>query len=290
LRDSPAHIDRLRKEAARMTDAPLRLAVSGPAGRLGSAILKAASARDIRLVAGLVRPGSGAVGMDLATFMGRSDVHLNATDDLEAAVSDADVLIDVSTAAAAAEHATKLAKRGGPALIVGATGFEEDEEPAIAKAAKVIPIVKAQIFSLGVTLLSAFVERAASVLGDDWDVEIVEMHHRAKRDAPSGTAQLLGRAAAKGRGVALDDKAVRAREGMTGPREAGSIGFATLRGGGVVGDHEVRFVANEEMLTLSHRAMDRALFARGALVAARWIRDRKPGLYDMRDVLGLTAN
>jgi 4-hydroxy-tetrahydrodipicolinate reductase len=273
-----------------MTDAPLRVAVSGPAGRLGSAILKAASARDIKLVAGLVRPGSGAVGMDLATFMGRSDVDLHATDDFEAAVKDADVLIDVSTATAAADHATKLAKRGGPALIVGATGFEDDEAEAIKAASKKIPIVKAQNFSLGVTLLSAFVEKAASVLGDDWDIEIVEMHHRAKRDAPSGTALLLGESAARGRKVEFDEKAVRAREGMTGPREQGSIGFATLRGGGVVGDHEVRFVTGEEMLTIAHRAMDRALFAKGALVAARWIRGAKPGLYDMRDVLGLTAN
>ena len=270
-----------------MTDAPLRLAVAGPAGRLGSAILRAASARDIRLVAGLVRPGSGAVGMDLATFTGRSDLDLHATDDLEAAVKEADVLIDVSTAAAAAEHAEKLAQRGGPALIVGATGFDEDEDAAIKAAAKRIAIVRAQNFSLGVTLLSAFVERAATALGEDWDIEIVEMHHRAKRDAPSGTALLLGESAARGRGVAFSEKAVRARQGMTGPREAGSIGFATLRGGGVVGDHEVRFVTGEEMLTLSHRAMDRALFAKGALVAARWVRDRKPGLYDMRDVLGL---
>ncbi len=260
-----------------MTDAPLRLAVSGPAGRLGSAILKAASARDIKLVAGLVRPASGAVGMDLATFMGRSDVHLYATDDLAAAVGNADVLIDVSTASAAAEHAEKLARRGGPALIVGATGFDEDEDAVVAAAAESIPIVKAQNFSLGVTLLSAFVERAAAVLGDDWDIEIVEMHHRAKRDAPSGTALLLGEAAARGRGVAFSDKAVRARQGMTGPRESGTIGFATLRGGGVVGDHEVRFVTGEEMLTLSHRALDRALFAKGALAAARWIRGRKPG-------------
>jgi 4-hydroxy-tetrahydrodipicolinate reductase len=273
-----------------MTPAPLRLAVAGPAGRLGSAILKAASARDIKLVAGLVRPGSGAAGMDLGAFMGRSDIDLRATDDLETAVKDADVLIDVSTAAAAAEHATKMAARGGPALIVGATGFEEDEEEAILAASKKIPIVKAQNFSLGVTLLSAFVEKAASVLGEDWDIEIVEMHHRAKRDAPSGTALLLGEAAARGRGVEFSEKAVRARQGMTGPRAAGSIGFATLRGGGIVGDHEVRFAGTDEMLTFEHRAMERGLFAKGALVAARWIKGRKPGLYDMRDVLGLTAN
>lgn len=270
-----------------MSDAPLRIAVSGPAGRLGSAIVRAASARGIELVGGVVRPDSAAVGMDLATFSGERDADVHATDDLETAVKDADVLIDVSTAAAAADHATKLAARGGPALIVGATGFDEEEDAAIAEAAKTIPILKARNFSLGVTLLSALVERAAGALGDDWDVEIVEMHHRAKRDAPSGTALQLGEAAARARGVEFSEKAVRAREGMTGPRVAGSIGFATLRGGSVVGDHEVRFAGGEEMLTLSHRAMDRALFAKGALAAARWIKGREPGLYDMRDVLGL---
>jgi len=210
---------------------------------------------------------------------------------VEAAVSDADVLIDVSTAAAAADHATKLAKlakHGGPALIIGATGFDDEDDAAIAAAAKTIAIVKARNFSLGVTLLAAFVERAAASLGEDWDIEIVEMHHRAKTDAPSGTALLLGEAAADGRDVSLSEKkAIRAGHGVTGPRETGSIGFATLRGGGVVGDHEVRFVAGEEMLTLSHRALDRALFAKGALVAARWAKNAKPGLYDMRDVLGL---
>lgn len=271
-----------------MTDAPLRLAVSGPAGRLGSAILKAASARDVRLVAGLVRPGSGAVGMDLAAFAGGRDTGVLATDDVEAAVADADALIDVSTATASAEHAAKLAARGGPALIIGATGFDDEEDAAITAAAKAIAIVKARNFSLGVTLLSAFVEQAAKALGEDWDIEIVEMHHRAKADAPSGTALLLGEAAARGRGVAFSEKkAMRTGQGLTGPRESGSIGFATLRGGGVVGDHEVRFVTGEEMLTLSHRALDRALFAKGALVAARWAKDAKPGLYDMRDVLGL---
>ena len=270
-----------------MSTAPLRIAVAGPAGRLGSAILKAAAARDIELVGGLVRPDSAAIGMDLATFSGERDLDLHATADVGEAVRDADVLIDVSTATAAADHAAKLAERGGPALIIGATGFEPEEDAAIEDAAKRIPIVKARNFSMGVTLLSAFVERAAGVLGDEWDIEIVEMHHRAKRDAPSGTALLLGESAAHGRGVEFSEKAVRTRDGMTGPRALGSIGFATLRGGSVIGDHEVRFASAEEMLTLSHRAMDRMVFAKGALAAARWIKGREPGLYDMRDVLGL---
>ncbi|MGD2133688.1 MAG: 4-hydroxy-tetrahydrodipicolinate reductase [Maricaulaceae bacterium] len=271
-----------------MPDVPLRLAVAGPAGRLGGAIVKAASARGFELVGGLVRPGSGAVGMDLATFSsGERDVHVAATDDLETAVGNADVLIDVSTATAAAEHAEKLAARGGPAMIIGATGFEPEEDEAIENAAKSIPIVKARNFSIGVSLLAALVEQTAKALDQDWDIEIVEMHHRAKRDAPSGTALMLGEAAAAGRGVELDERAVKAREGMTGARSTGAIGFATLRGGGVVGDHEVRFAASEEMLTLSHRALDRTIFARGALTAARWIKGRAPGLYDMRDVVGL---
>jgi 4-hydroxy-tetrahydrodipicolinate reductase len=272
-----------------MSESPLRIAVAGPAGRLGSAILRAASARDVQLVAGLLRPGSEAVGMDLGAFVGGGDTGVTATDDLETAVKDADVLIDVSTAAAAADHAAKLAERGGPALIIGATGFDAEEERAVRDAASAIPVLKAQNFSLGVTLLAAFVERASQILGEEWDIEILEMHHRAKADAPSGTARMLGEAAARGRGIELHDNSETgaARDGMPGPRTRGDIGFAVLRGGGVVGDHEVHFAAQDEMLTLAHRAFDRSLFAKGAIAAARWMRGRAPGLYGMRDVVGL---
>ncbi|MCG8444042.1 MAG: 4-hydroxy-tetrahydrodipicolinate reductase [Caulobacterales bacterium] len=266
------------------------IAVAGPAGRLGSAILKAAHERsDMRLVAGLARPGSGAAGMDLGRFTNLPDVGVSAVDDLEAAVGEADVLIDVSTAHAAAEHAHALAQRGGPALIVGATGFEPEEEEALAAASAHIPVVKAQNFSLGVTLLVELSRIAAARLGEEWDIEIMEMHHRAKADAPSGTALLIGRAVADGRGVDFEESTIPPRAGMTGPRERGRIGFASLRGGGVVGDHEVMFAAPDGMITLAHRAHDRRIFATGALKAATWIKGRAPGLYSMRDVLGFAA-
>lgn len=270
-----------------LTDS-LSIAVAGPAGRLGSAILRAAqAARDLHLAACLVRPGSTAVGMDLGAFVGGEDLGVAATDDLASVAKDADVLIDVSTAEAATVHAVELAKRGGPALIIGATGFHDDEDEIVAEAAKSIAIVKAENFSLGVTMLAALVEEAAARLGPEWDAEILDMHHRSKADSPSGTALLLGRAVAKGRNVDLTGASVRSRDGMTGPRERGTIGFATLRGGGVVGDHEVRFATLDEMVTLGHRAFDRSIFARGALAAARWVHGRKPGLYSMRDVLGV---
>lgn len=272
-----------------MSSSLLALAVAGPAGRLGSAILRAAAAaRDVRLVSGLARPGSGAVGMDLSVFIGCEDLGVTATDDLRAAVDEAHVLIDVSTASAAAEHATALAERGGPALVVGATGYTADEDAAIRAAARRIPIVRARNFSLAVTVLAELTRIASARLGDDWDVEIVEMHHRSKSDAPSGTAIMLGEAAAEGRGVDFDEAAIRSREGMTGPRPKGAIGFASLRGGGVVGDHDVILAGNDGMIQLGHRAFDRNIFAKGALAAARWAKDQPPGLYDMRDVLGFT--
>ena len=263
------------------------IAVAGPAGRLGSAILKAAQeSAAMRLVAGLARPGSGAAGMDLGRFANLPDLGVLTVDDLDTAVAQADVLIDVSTAAAAAEHAAKLAERGGPGLIVGATGFEPEEEEALTIASQRIPVVKAQNFSIGVTLLVELTRIAASRLGEEWDAEILEMHHRAKADAPSGTALLLGRAVADARDVDFEHATIPPRIGMTGPRERGQIGFASLRGGGIVGDHEVMFAAPDGMITLSHRAHDRRIFATGALRAASWIKGRAPGLYSMSNVLG----
>ena len=271
-----------------MTDKKIHIAVAGPAGRLGSAILRAAStAHDIELVAGLTRPGSGAVGLDLGAFAGVPDLDVPATDDLAQATATADVLIDVSTAAAAAEHARRLAETGRCALIIGATGMEPHEEEIIQRAAEHIPIVTARNFSLGVTLLGEFVRVAASKLDEEWDIEIVEAHHRAKADAPSGTALALGEAAARGRGIDLESHSIRGRDGMTGPRKRGHIGFASIRAGGIVGDHDVHFATPEGVLTFSHRALDRNIFAKGALKAARWVAGQKPGLYGMRDVLGL---
>jgi 4-hydroxy-tetrahydrodipicolinate reductase len=201
-----------------------------------------------------------------------------------------DVVVDFSTGAATAILAAAAAANGSPALVVGATGLEPDEERAVAEAARRIPIVKSGNYSVGVNVLAGLVEQAARRLPPDvWDIEVLETHHRRKVDAPSGTALLLARAAARGRGRELADIALPARIGITGPRPQGAIGFASLRGGGVVGEHSVTFAADEETLTLSHSAGDRALFARGALEAALWVVDKPAGLYDMVDVLGFRA-
>lgn len=274
----------------------IRIAVAGPAGRLGGAILSAAAdARDLSLVGGLARPGSAAAGMDLGAFANTRaasrDLGVMATDKLEDAVADADVLIDVSTADAAAEHARSLAARGGPALVVGATGFDDEDYAALQAAAEYIPVVYAANFSVGVTVVNGLVRKAAAALGEEWDVEILEMHHRSKADAPSGTALMLGEAAAQARGVTLDEHGVKGRGvgAPTGePRRQGDIGFASLRGGGVVGHHEVLFAGADSTIKISHQAYDRSIFAKGALTAARWAaRDRAPGLYSMEDVVGL---
>lgn len=198
-----------------------------------------------------------------------------------------DVIIDFSTADASVELAQICAARGGPALVIGSTGLTPEQDAEILKAAEKIAIVRSGNFSLGLNILIGLVEHAAQRLdSQDWDIEILETHHRRKIDAPSGTALMLGEAAANGRGVDLD--AVRAApwDGVTGPRESGKIGFASLRAGGVIGEHTVLFASDDESVTLSHSAIDRSLFAKGAVAAAAWVRTRPPGLYDMQDVLG----
>jgi len=203
------------------------------------------------------------------------------------ALAVADVVIDFTTAAASAALAATCASRGGPALLVGSTGFDADQLAAIDAAAGEIAIVRAGNFSLGVNMLLGLVEQAARALGPEaYDVEVFEAHHRRKVDAPSGTALMLGQAAAQGREVNLADVEVRARDGLTGPRAPGAIGFSVARGGDIIGEHSVSFVADDEILTLSHSARDRGLFARGAVAAAHWVAGRPAGAYDMRDVLG----
>jgi 4-hydroxy-tetrahydrodipicolinate reductase len=184
------------------------------------------------------------------------------------------------------KHA-RIAAEKGVAYIAGTTGMAECDEDVLREAAERIPVVYAANYSVGVTLLADLVRRTAARLGPEFDIEIVEMHHRHKVDAPSGTALALGRAAAKGRGVMLDEVAVRGRDGVSGAREKGTIGFAALRGGDVPGDHTVIFAGDGERLELSHRASGRDIFARGALRAALWAIGKEPGLYNMRDVLGL---
>jgi len=246
-------------------DTSIRIGVAGASGRMGLA------------VAGVIADRAGAT---LAAQFGRPGVT-------DQDLAGCDVIIDFTTGAASAELATRAAAVGGPALVIGSTGFSDLEEAAVRAASKTTAIVKSGNYSLGVNILAGLVEQAARRLSpQDWDIEIFEAHHRLKIDAPSGTALMLGEAAAAGRGVALSDAAVRARDGLTGPREAGSIGFSVLRGGGIVGEHSVVFAAEDEILTLSHSARDRRLFARGAVEAATWVAGRGPGLYDMMDVLG----
>lgn len=230
-------------------------------------------------------------GREGVVLAGRFDRRVARDEGLipvEEAIAVADVVIDFTTPAASAALAERLAEIGGKALVSGSTGWGEAELARLAKAAERMPIVRAGNFSLGVNMLMGLVRQAAAALGArDYDIEVVEAHHKRKVDAPSGTALMLGEAAAEGRAVKLADVAQRARDGITGARRAGDIGFAVLRGGGIVGEHAVVFAAEDEILTFSHSARDRSLFARGAVEAARWVAGKPPGEYDMQDVLGM---
>jgi 4-hydroxy-tetrahydrodipicolinate reductase len=256
---------------------PLKIGVGGALGRMGRAVAGLVRARDGMALAGRFdRPGAP-VDADERPTLATLDEVLSASD----------VIVDFSTAEATAALARAAAALGAPALVLGATGLDAAEEEAIVRAAGTIPIVKSGNYSVGVNVLAGLVEQAARRLpADVWDIEVLEIHHRRKIDSPSGTALLLARAAARGRGRDLADIALSPRSGLADPRPEGALGFASLRGGGVVGEHSVFFAADEESLTLSHSAGDRALFARGALEAARWVVDKPPGLYDMIDVLG----
>jgi 4-hydroxy-tetrahydrodipicolinate reductase len=198
-----------------------------------------------------------------------------------------DVVIDFSTADASLALAQACAERGGPALVIGSTGFTPEQDAALQAAAEKVAIVRSGNFSLGVNILIGLVEHAALRLdARDWDIEITEAHHRKKMDAPSGTALMLGDAAASGRGHDLSELRSPPYDGITEPRKTGSIGFSSVRAGGIIGEHTVLFASDDEVLTLSHSAIDRSLFAKGAVAAAAWVRSRRPGLYDMQDVLG----
>jgi len=198
-----------------------------------------------------------------------------------------DVIIDFTSPDASLALADQCAGRGEPALVIGSTGFDADQETRLLRTSERVAIVRSGNFSLGVNILIGLVEQAAMRLdGRDWDIEVIEAHHRLKVDAPSGTALMLGEAAAAGRGADLHDLRRPAREGLTGVRETGTLGFSAIRAGGIIGEHTVLFGSPDETLTLSHSAIDRALFAKGAIAAAAWVRTRRPGLYDMQDVLG----
>jgi 4-hydroxy-tetrahydrodipicolinate reductase len=266
----------------------LSIAIAGAGGRMGRALIAAAAAdARLTLAGGSERRESPALGADLGTLGGVPALGVVTADSASAAASKADVWIDFTTPEGTLAALESLTATKTRAAIIGTTGFTPAQARAVDAHAARLAIVRSGNFSLGVTLLAALVEQAANKLGADWDIEIAEAHHRRKVDAPSGTALLLGEAAAKGRGQALKDVRAAPYDGVTGPRRAGSIGFSITRAGGIVGEHEVRFAAEREMLTLSHQALDRAVFADGALAAAVWAAEKPPGLYSMRDVLGL---
>jgi 4-hydroxy-tetrahydrodipicolinate reductase len=265
----------------------MRLIVNGCAGRMGRTLIRLIHADPaLDLAGGLEAKDSAALGQDLGVLAGGEKLGINASDDALALMAAADGVIDFTTPAASVELAG-LAAQARSVHIIGTTGFDAAQEEAIAAAARHARIVKSGNMSLGVNVLAGLVKQAAAQLGDDWDIEILDMHHRHKVDAPSGTALLLGAAAADGRGVDLDDRRESRRDGIGEPRATGAIGFAALRGGSVVGDHEVILAGENEQIRLVHRAEDRDIFARGALKAAQWAHDKSEGLYTMQNVLGL---
>lgn len=265
----------------------MRLIVVGAAGRMGRMLVKTIhETPGATLCGALEHAGSIALGQDAGLLAGIGGTGVKITDDPLPLFAKAEGVIDFSTPEATRGYAG-LAAQARIVHVVGTTGLGKDDFAALEAAARHAVIVQSGNMSLGVNLLAALVKRVARTLGEDFDIEVLEMHHRMKVDAPSGTALLLGQAAADGRNVALEERSVRSRDGHTGARRSGDIGFATLRGGSVVGDHSVLFAGPAERITLSHHAEDRAIFSRGAIRAALWGRGHKPGLYGMDDVLGL---
>jgi len=266
-----------------------RIGIVGIGGRMGFAMAREIAATPgAALGGGSERPGSPHIGQDPGLLAGLAATGLKVTDDAAQLFGNVDAVLDFSVPAALAHHAA-LAAQAETAYVVGTTGLEPAHFEALRKAAQHAPVVQSFNMSLGVNILAGLTRQVAAMLGSDWDIEIVEMHHRMKIDAPSGTALLLGEQAAKGRGVALADVADRGRDGITGARKPGHIGFAALRGGNVAGEHSVIFAADNERIELSHKATDRSIFARGAVRAALWAHGQPPGLYSMTDVLGLAG-
>jgi 4-hydroxy-tetrahydrodipicolinate reductase len=268
----------------------LKVAVLGAAGRMGRAVLSCIfEADDLKLVGAVTEPGDRLLGRDAADLVGAEPVGVPLTDERKQGLHDAQAAIDF-TLPAATEANLRACIDCGTAAVIGTTGLEDRQLRAMEKAAHEIPIVYGRNMSVGVNVFMELVGRAARALGEGYDVEILEAHHRNKVDAPSGTALALGERIAAAHGRRLSDLAVYTRQGRTGPRVPGTIGFAVVRGGGIVGEHTVRFIGAEEQVEFSHEATDRKMFARGALRAARWVAGQAPGLYSMADVLGLARD
>jgi 4-hydroxy-tetrahydrodipicolinate reductase len=265
----------------------MKIAVLGAAGRMGQALARTvANTEGCVLAGGVEAKGSAAIGRDLGEVAGLPALGIAITDDPLPVFASVDGVLDFTSPKATVGFAT-LSAQARIVHVIGTTGLSADDQAKIEAAARHTAIVKAGNMSLGVNLLVALTNKVARTLGPDFDIEIMELHHRHKRDAPSGTALMLGEAAASGRGISLQDHSVRSRDGDVGPRREGDIGFATLRGGNVVGEHRVIFAGDVERIELVHIANDRGIFAKGAIRAALWARGQGPGLYSMADVLGL---
>ena len=263
------------------------IVITGASGRMGQTLVRAVTESEkMHLIACVERSGHAWIGRDVGEAMGGAPLGVMVTDDPLEAFAKAQAVLDFTAPAASVEYAA-LAAQARAVHVLGTTGLEAEHLRKIDLAAHHAVIVRAGNMSLGVNLLVKLAERIAAALDADWDIEVVEAHHRRKVDAPSGTALMLGAAAARGRGVTLETAKVSGRDGITGARDRGSIGFSAIRGGDIVGEHEVIFAADGERIVLRHIATDRALFARGALKAALWGQGQKPGHYDMMDVRGL---
>ncbi|QIR83805.1 4-hydroxy-tetrahydrodipicolinate reductase [Paracoccus sp. AK26] len=271
------------------TDAPALpgIVVTGASGRMGRMLVRLiAEHPEVRLAGALERAGHPWIGRDVGECLGGAPVGVTVSDDAVAVIAQAQAVIDFTAPAATVAFA-ELTAQARAVHVIGTTGLEQAHLDYLKAAARHAPIIRAGNMSLGVNLLVGLTRKVAAALGTEWDIEVVEAHHRHKVDAPSGTALMLGEAAAEGRGRTLAELRTPAREGITGAREPGSIGFAAIRGGDVVGEHDVIFAGEGERIVLRHLATDRAIFARGAIRAAIWGQDKGPGEYDMQDVLGL---
>lgn len=265
----------------------IKISIMGAAGRMGRELVRAiASNESCTLLGGIEPTGSPYYGKDLGELSGIGSLGITVTDNALNLIAHSDAIIDFTSPRATVEF-SRYTANARITHVIGTTGLDKDAEAALLAAARHATIIKSSNMSLGVNLVAALTQKIAQVLNPDYDIEIVEMHHRNKVDAPSGTALMLGSAAAAGRGINLSESSIRSRDGNTGPRRRGDIGFATLRGGSVVGDHAVIFAGEGEEITIRHHASDRGIFARGAVTAAIWGQEKGPGLFSMSDVLGI---
>jgi 4-hydroxy-tetrahydrodipicolinate reductase len=274
-------------EQAEAEMARTKMGVVGCGGRMGRRLVAEIAATEGCAVAGgSEAPGSGYINQDIGELAGIGRIGIPIGENVEKLMRDSDVVLEFTSPDATAAHAA-LAASLGKAMVIGTTGLSAEQGEVVQRAARSVPVVWSPNMSVGMNVMLVVVEEVARRLDADWDVEIFEMHHRGKVDAPSGTALALGRAVASGRGVVLDEVAQRARDGITGPRRKGDIGFAALRGGDVIGDHHVIIAGDGERLEFVHRVTTRSIYAKGAVRAALWVVGRPPGLYGLREVLGL---